>query len=60
MFYLFTADGASHVGEPTDPSESQRIEWLETDQVPCLIREGQVYDGMSLTGLLWALAFSES
>jgi 8-oxo-dGTP pyrophosphatase MutT (NUDIX family) len=59
VFHLFTADGASHVGEPTDPSESQRVEWVETNEVRRLIGEGQVYDGMSLTGLLWALAFSD-
>lgn len=58
VFHLFTADGGTHFGEPTDPSESERIEWVEADKVRWLIEQGQVYDGMSLTGLLWALAFS--
>jgi 8-oxo-dGDP phosphatase len=58
VFHLFAADGATLVGEPTDPSESERIEWVEPDKVPWLIEHGQVYDGMSLTGLLWTLAFS--
>jgi len=59
VFHLFTADGGTRVGEPSDPSESERIEWVEPDKVRWLIGQGQVYDGMSLTGLLWALAFSE-
>jgi 8-oxo-dGTP pyrophosphatase MutT (NUDIX family) len=58
VFHLFTADGGTQVGDPTDPSESERIEWVEADKVRWLIEQGQVYDGMSLTGLLWALAFS--
>ena len=58
VFHLFTADGGTRVGEPTDPSESERIEWVEPDKVRWLIEGGQVCDGMSLTGLLWALAFS--
>jgi 8-oxo-dGDP phosphatase len=58
VFHLFVADGGTRVGDPTDPSESERIEWVEPDKVRWLIEQGQVYDGMSLTGLLWTLAFS--
>src|SRR4029450_5393681 len=59
VFPLFTADGGTRVGEPTDRSESERIEWVDPDKVRWLIGQGKVYDGMSLTGLLWALAFWE-
>lgn len=54
-FELFAADGATYVGEPSDPSEADRVEWVPVDQVRQLIREGQVLDGLSLTALLWWL-----
>jgi 8-oxo-dGTP pyrophosphatase MutT (NUDIX family) len=57
VFHLFTADGATCVGEPSDPSESERVDWLPVDDVRRRIAGGEVYDGFSLTGLLWALAF---
>jgi 8-oxo-dGTP pyrophosphatase MutT (NUDIX family) len=57
-FHLFVAAGASHVGDPPDWSESERIEWVAVDRVREAIADGQVGDGMSLTGLCWALAFS--
>ncbi len=57
VFNLFIADGATHVGEPTDPAESERVEWVPVDRVRALIERGEVYDGLSLTALLWALAF---
>lgn len=58
MFHIFTAAGASHVGDPTDPGESDRIEWVAVDDVRRMIADGEIYDGLSLTGLLGALAFS--
>ncbi len=57
-FHLFVAAGAIHVGDPTDWSESERIEWVAVDRVRAAIAGGQVGDGMSLTGLCLALAFS--
>ena len=57
VFNLFVADGATHVGEPHDPFESERIEWVPVDDVRRLIAGGQVQDGLSLTALLWFLAF---
>jgi 8-oxo-dGTP pyrophosphatase MutT (NUDIX family) len=52
-FELFLADGATYVGEPSDPAESSRVEWVAKDEVRRLLRDGQVQDGMSLTALLW-------
>lgn len=54
-FHLFVADGATHVGPPSDPSESERVEWLPVDRVRAAIRDGEVGDGLSLTALLWWL-----
>jgi len=54
-FHLFAADGAVRVGEPADPTESERIEWLAVDDVRRRIAAGEVGDGLSLTALLWWL-----
>jgi 8-oxo-dGTP pyrophosphatase MutT (NUDIX family) len=54
-FHVFVADGAAHVGEPEDRNEAERIEWTPVDRVRELVRSGQISDGYSLTGLLWAL-----
>ena len=57
VFHLFLADGAEHVGEPSDWSESERVEWVPVADVRTAIVEGRVGDGLSLTALCWALAF---
>lgn len=56
-FDLFLARGATHVGDPSDPSESERVEWLPLAQLRGEIASGRVTDGMSLTALLWCIAF---
>jgi 8-oxo-dGDP phosphatase len=56
-FHLFVADGATHVGEPTDPGESERVDWVPVGKLRSMIAAGEVHDGLSLTGLLWALTF---
>jgi 8-oxo-dGTP pyrophosphatase MutT (NUDIX family) len=58
-FHLFVADGATHVGEPPDRSESERVEWLPVDRLVDEIRAGRVGDGLSLTALLWWLQFDQ-
>ena len=58
MFHLFVAAGAEHVGEPSDIGESERIAWVPVDEVRRLIGSGELTDGLSITALLWALAFS--
>lgn len=55
-FHLFRADGAEHCGDPTDPDEAERVEWLPWDRVREEIAAGRVGDGLSLTALLWVLA----
>lgn len=54
-FHLFAADGATHVGEPPDTSESERVEWLDLTRLRAEIAAGHVLDGLSLTALLWWL-----
>ena len=54
-FEIFAADGASYVEEPSDPSESSKVEWVPVDKVRELVRGGGIPDGLSLTALLWWL-----
>jgi 8-oxo-dGTP pyrophosphatase MutT (NUDIX family) len=56
-FHLFLSTGATYAGPPSDPSESERIEWVPLDQLRALVAGGQMMDGLSLTAVLYALAF---
>ena len=57
-FNVFLSTSATHVGEPTDPDEAERVEWLSWNTVRSEIEAGRVRDGLSLTGLLYRLAFT--
>lgn len=50
-FHIFHAAGAEKVGEPTDPTEASSIEWRRTNDVRDLIANGEIGDGLSVTGL---------
>lgn len=54
-FHLFVADGATHVGDPPDASESERVEWLPVERLRAEIASGRMGDGLSLTAVLWWL-----
>lgn len=53
-FHVCVADGAEHVGEPADPHEAERVEWVATDELPRLIRDGEIRDGYTLAALTLA------
>lgn len=55
-FSVFLADGATYVGEPSDPSESERISWVPVDKLRSALVSGRVNDGMAFAGLCYALA----
>jgi 8-oxo-dGTP pyrophosphatase MutT (NUDIX family) len=55
-FTIFRADGAEELGPPSDPGESERIEWLPLERVRNEVKAGSVVDSLSLTGLLWLFA----
>jgi 8-oxo-dGTP pyrophosphatase MutT (NUDIX family) len=55
-FHLFRADGAEYVGEPSDPSEAERVEWRSWNEIRQSIAAGELADGLSLTALLFVLA----
>jgi 8-oxo-dGTP pyrophosphatase MutT (NUDIX family) len=56
VFHIFVAEGADYVGDPVDPYESERVEWVPFDEVRQLITKGTITDGLSLSALLWWLA----
>ena len=51
----FSAIGATELGPPTDPSESERIEWVPVSRLRDEMAAGRVQDGVSLTALSLAL-----
>ncbi len=59
VFNLFRAESAQYVGEPSDPSESERVEWVSWPVIRAEIAAGRIGDGLSLTALL-LVAFQRS
>jgi 8-oxo-dGTP pyrophosphatase MutT (NUDIX family) len=59
VFHCFIADGATHLGPPSDPAESERIEWVPLSEVREIVRGGDMKDGLSLTAMLFALTHDE-
>jgi 8-oxo-dGTP pyrophosphatase MutT (NUDIX family) len=57
VFHIFVADGATHRGDPLDPGESERVEWVAIDELRRLVQDGQMLDGLSVTAVSYALAF---
>lgn len=55
-FFLFLGLDPTRVGEPTDPHEAERIEWVPVPAFRELVLGGGMLDGLSLTASLWALA----
>jgi 8-oxo-dGTP pyrophosphatase MutT (NUDIX family) len=56
--HVFIARGAERVGEPTEKTEMQRMEWVPLMQLPSLIAQGQVSNSGTLVALLHVLAIS--
>ncbi|BEL10319.1 hypothetical protein Q0Z83_085100 [Actinoplanes sichuanensis] len=56
--HVFIARGAERIGEPTEKTEMQRMEWVPLTQVPALIAQGQVSNSGTLVALLHVLAIS--
>ena len=55
-YAAFVATGATPTGQPGDPAESTRIEWVPMADIPALARAGQIPDGPSLMALMYHLA----
>jgi 8-oxo-dGTP pyrophosphatase MutT (NUDIX family) len=53
-FVIFGCRTAEHVGDPTDLTEAERIEWVTSAEARKLLLEGAVPDGLSLAALSYA------
>jgi 8-oxo-dGTP pyrophosphatase MutT (NUDIX family) len=56
-FHVFLARGAEPEGDPVDFGEAERVAWRSAQEVRDDIEGNDVADGLSLTALLYALAF---
>ena len=56
-FNIFFGSTATYVGEPSDPSESERVDWLPLDRLRGEILSGNMSDGLSLSAVSYFLAF---
>lgn len=54
--HLFLAEGATYIGPPEDPFESERIGWVPLDDVRQLIDERLMVAGSTLVAMLYVLA----
>jgi 8-oxo-dGTP pyrophosphatase MutT (NUDIX family) len=54
-FTAFVATNPARIGEPTDASESTRVEWMPLADVPRLAQDGKLSDGPSLLALSYYL-----
>ncbi|GAA2064119.1 NUDIX hydrolase [Streptomyces albiaxialis] len=53
--HVFRADGATHIGPPTEKNEAARIEWVPLDRVRGMIDRREIVSSGSLVGLLYVL-----
>ncbi|MCB1283514.1 MAG: NUDIX hydrolase [Microthrixaceae bacterium] len=56
-FHVFVATGATHRGEPSDPNEADRVEWVSVEDLREALRRGEMNEGLSVTACCYALAF---
>ncbi len=49
---LFVATGAERVGQPTEVTEAEHVDWVALAEIPALIDQGDIRDAATLVGLL--------
>ncbi|MBI1758247.1 MAG: NUDIX hydrolase [Actinobacteria bacterium] len=54
-YTVFLATEVTRIGDPTDGSESTRVEWVPLADIPRLAAAGHISDGPSLTALSYYL-----
>ncbi|MGY0230651.1 NUDIX hydrolase [Longispora urticae] len=52
VHHLFWTDQATRVGEPVDPHEAAKIEWIALGDVPELLAAGELHEASTVAGLL--------
>ena len=55
-FHLFVADGATHVGTPTELNEASVVSWRSMDEIRNSLTAGEMPDGLTQFGLAFVLA----
>ncbi|MBI3914414.1 MAG: NUDIX hydrolase [Chloroflexi bacterium] len=58
-FHVFVARGVTRAGEIEDTNEVIGLQWFTPSALRELIARNEILDGLSLTGLLWAIAQDE-
>jgi 8-oxo-dGTP pyrophosphatase MutT (NUDIX family) len=53
---LYVANSATRIGEPTDPEEAGRVDWVPLGSVMELMAKGEILGSGSLVALLYVLA----
>jgi len=56
VFHLKIARTLTRESEPTDRNETMALRWFDPGELRELVRGNAIRDGLSLTGLCWALA----
>jgi 8-oxo-dGTP pyrophosphatase MutT (NUDIX family) len=57
--HVYVARDVSYVGEPTETTEADRLEWVPLASVPGLIAKGEVSNSGTLVALLYLIANRE-
>lgn len=50
--FVFRADGAKRIGEPTERNESDRLEWIPLAEIPGMIARREIVSSASLVGVM--------
>ena len=59
VFHVFVARGVTRVGAIQDTNEVSGLRWFAPAEVRALIAQNEIRDGLSLTGLSWAIVLGE-
>lgn len=55
VLHLKIARELTRRSEPTDRNETMAVRWFGMPEILDLVRANEIYDGLSLTGLCWAI-----
>lgn len=50
--FVFRADGATRIGEPTERNESDRLEWIPLAAIPGMIARREIVSSATLVGVM--------
>jgi 8-oxo-dGTP pyrophosphatase MutT (NUDIX family) len=59
VFHVYVGRGITRQGEIQDTNEVTGLKWFAPAEVRAMIARNEILDGLSLTGLCWAMALGE-